>query len=334
MADKKHNIGVIGDGGWGTAVALLLLSNGHRVTMWGNFPDYIAEMNERRENARFLPGIPLPQELKITALQNDLEGSDVFVNAVPTQFVRPVFECFRRYCSGDKLVISLSKGIENGTLQRPSGIIRELIPDVPIAVLSGPSHGEEVARGFPTSVVAASEDANHAKQAQMFFANKRFRVYTASDVVGVELAAALKNVIAVAAGICDGLGIGDNAKAAIFSRGLVEMSRLGIAMGGERETFFGLAGVGDLFTTCTSVHSRNRAVGERIGRGEKLDAILSSMKMVAEGVATTRSVIELAERHKVEMPIATQAFDILFKNKSPMDGMKELMSRAPKPEFW
>ena len=314
-------------------MAMLLLKNGHNVTLWGNFPDYVEEMREKRENVRFLPGIPLPVELRLSGSIDDVMDADVFFSAVPASFLRPVFERFAS-CPHDRPIVSLSKGIEAGTLNRPTEVISGVCREAHVAAFSGPSHAEEVARGLPTTVVTASSDADVAGLVQSLFTDGAFRVYTSGDVIGVEVAAAFKNVIAIAAGICDGLETGDNAKAAIFSRGLVEMSRLGMAMGGRRETFFGLAGVGDLYTTCVSRFSRNRSVGERIGRGEKLSDIIGSMDMVAEGVETTRSVMDLSSREGVEMPISCMVHDVLFNGKDPADGAKELMARAPKPEFW
>lgn len=337
MGGPKQNrlkVSVIGDGGWGTAVALVMAGRGHDVTLWGAFPEYVEEMLQTRENKRFLPGFPLPESLELTSSVEKALDAEMLVNAVPTQFVRAVFEKFKPSYSGDKPVASLSKGIENKTMLRPTEVLREILGHVPVATVSGPSHAEEVARGLPTTVVAASEDEELAVKVQETLTTETFRVYTSPDIVGTELAGALKNVIAIAAGIAEGLGFGDNAKAALLSRGIVEMSRVGSALGGRRETFFGLAGVGDLYTTCASRFGRNRAVGERIGKGEKVAEILGSMKMVAEGVATAKSVNELSLRVDVEMPIAEQVYEVLYKDKDPMQGVIDLMTRPLKPEFW
>ncbi|MEW6027328.1 MAG: NAD(P)H-dependent glycerol-3-phosphate dehydrogenase [Planctomycetota bacterium] len=324
------NITVLGDGGWGTAVALLLLHNGHKVTLWSKFPEYAEHIRKRRENTKFLPGIKLPQALDITS-ELIIHNSELIVMAVPTQFCRSVLEDLR---STLPPIVSLAKGIEQKTLKRPSQIIQETLgySRDKIAVLSGPSHAEEVARQKPASVVVASTNKKLARDLQAVFSNEYFRVYTQDDVVGVETAAAVKNIIAIAAGICDGLGLGDNAKSALLTRGMVEISRLGEALGGNKKTFFGLAGIGDLITTCISPHGRNRAVGVRLGKGETLKQVLKTMQQVAEGVWTTRAAVKLARRYKVEMPITNEVYKILFKDKDPMKAVYTLMTRKPKTE--
>jgi len=338
------NILVLGDGGWGAAIALLLHHNGHKVTLWSKFPDYAEYLRKHRENTKFLPGIKLPSTLDINS-ELRTQNSELIVMAVPTQFCRSVLEDIKIQIplsppltkgkrGGFIPIVSVAKGIEQKTLKRPSEIIQEVLhyPKDKIAVLSGPSHAEEVARKKPASVVVASANKKLAKELQSIFSNEYFRVYTRDDVVGVETAAAVKNIIAIAAGICDGLGLGDNTKSALLTRGMVEISRLGEAMGGKKSTFFGLAGIGDLITTCISAHGRNRAVGVRIGKGETLKYILKSMQQVAEGVWTTKAVMNLAGNHKVEMPITAEVYKILFKNKDPMKAVYSLMRRSHKKE--
>lgn len=331
------NILVLGDGGWGTALALVLHHNGHKVTFWSKFPEYARYVSKKRENTKFLPGIKLPRTLHVTS---DLQALnyELIVMAVPTQFCRGVLKELRSTLDARRStlppIVSVSKGIEQKTLKRPSEIIKEALgyPESRIAVLSGPSHAEEVAHRKPANVVAASSNKKLARDLQSIFSNEYFRVYTRNDVIGVETAAAVKNIIAIAAGICDGLGLGDNTKAALLTRGMAEMARLGQALGGKSDTFFGLAGIGDLITTCTSPHGRNRAVGMRLGKGETLNQILRSMEQVAEGVWTTRSAVRLARRHKVEMPITKEVYNILFNNKSPAKAVYTLMTRKPKTE--
>lgn len=327
---------VLGDGGWGTALALVLNDNGHKVMLWSNFPDYAEYLRKHRENTKFLQGIKIPQAININSefIINNLK---LIVMAVPTQFCRGVLVQIKSripHPASRIPIISVAKGIEQKTLKRPSEIIQEVLdyPDDKIAVLSGPSHAEEVARKKPATVVIASTNQRLAKELQSVFMGDYFRVYTQRDVVGVEIGAAVKNIIAIAAGICDGLGLGDNAKSALLTRGMVEIARLGEAMGGSKSTFFGLAGIGDLITTCISPHGRNRSVGIRIGKGETLKQILKSMQMVAEGVWTTRAVMKLAKEYKVEMPITREVYNVLFKNKNPMKAVYSLMTRQAKSE--
>ena len=332
---KRQRVTVIGDGGWGTALALLLAGKGHAVRLWGAFPGYIEEMRRRRENVKFLKGIPLPDELELSSdLAEAVADADVLVAAVPTQFMRRVLRRLARCYPRGTPVVSVAKGIENGTLLRPSQIVADVIRHrVPLAALSGPSHAEEVARGLPTTVAVASRNVGLARRVQQLFMTDRFRVYTNTDVAGVELGGAVKNVIAIAAGICDGLGLGDNAKAALLTRGLAEMTRLGIALGARRDTFAGLAGIGDLVTTCMSPFGRNRAVGIQIGKGRTLADILAGMEQVAEGVRTTRSVRALARSHGVETPITEQCYRVLFRGKSPRRAVQDLMGRSAKDEL-
>ena len=330
---RRERVTVVGDGGWGTALAVLLAGKGHAVQLWGAFPDYVAAMREQRENVKFLPGVSLPEAIELVDdLAAAVAGADLVVAAVPTQFVRGVLARLGGAWPRGTPVVSVAKGIENHTLLRPSQIVTDTLGRTPVAALSGPSHAEEVARGLPTTVAVASRNAPLARHAQRLFMTERFRVYTNRDIVGVELGGAVKNVIAIASGICDGLGLGDNAKAALLTRGLAEMIRLGVAMGARRDTFAGLAGMGDLITTCMSPYGRNRSVGVQIGQGRKVKDILAGMEQVAEGVRTTLSVRELARRHGVEMPIADQVCRVLFRGKGAARAVSDLMRRAAKDE--
>ena len=328
-------VAVLGDGGWGTALACLLVHNGHDVCLWSAFPEHARELVTRRENARYLPGVPLPDALRVEADPFAAgEHAEVCVSAVPTQYLRGVVERFEDALDGRTPIVSATKGLEIESFRRPTEILREVLGERSVAALSGPSHAEEVARGLPASVVAASTDRATAELAQSLFNGETFRVYTSDDPIGVELGGALKNVIAIAAGISDGLGLGDNAKAALVTRGVVELARFGRSQGARPETFFGLAGLGDLVTTCCSAHSRNRAVGERIGRGETLEAILADMRMVAEGVWTTRALFgPEAEGRLQDMPIAEQVHAILFEGREPREAVSTLMARAPAAEL-
>jgi len=329
-----RNIIVLGDGAWGTALALVLCENGHRVSLWGPFPDYIAEMRRTRRNDRFLSGIELPDELDLADdMAPLLGGADLVVFASPVVHLRKVADRARA-CWGEGVpVITVSKGIENESLLTARGVIRDVLGNHDVGLLYGPSHAEEVARRLPTTIVAAAENPDFASDIQRIFMTPRLRVYTSTDTAGVELCAALKNVIAIAAGIGDGLGFGDNAKAALATRGLAEITRLGLALGARSATFAGLAGVGDLITTCISPYGRNLAVGRAIGKGEQLDDILERMgKVVPEGVWTARSARELARREGVEMPITEQVCLVLFENKSPLEAVSDLMTREARPE--
>ena len=323
---------VLGDGGWGTALALVAVGAGHQVRLWSAFPDYAAEVARTRHNPKFLPGVELPPELLVTAdAAEALRGADAVVSAIPTQFVRPTVARVAGQVPGACVLVSASKGLERGTLRRPSEILAECLPGRAIVVLSGPSHAEEVARALPASVVAASAEASAARRVQELLMGPTLRIYTSSDVLGVELAAALKNVIALAAGMADGLGLGANAKAALVTRGLAEISRLGVALGAEAATFSGLSGLGDLVVTCTSGLSRNRRVGERLGRGEGLAAILAGMEQVAEGVTTAEAILALAARAGAELPIAEAVARVLA-GAEPKAEVRALMTRAPKAE--
>lgn len=326
---------VLGDGGWGTAVALLLVKNGVRTTLWSAFPEQAEELRARRENRRFLPGVALPAELEITADPfAAADGADLLFSVVPTQYLRGVAQRFEDALAGTVPIVSATKGLEMETLRRPSAILDEVLGPRPTCVLSGPSHAEEVASGLPASVVAASEDTELARTVQAALNSQTFRVYTHGDPVGAELAAALKNVIAIAAGISDGLELGDNAKAGLLTRGIVEMARYGRSRGAQADTFFGLAGIGDLITTCCSRHSRNRGLGEEVGRGRSLEDILAERATVAEGVWTTKALFgPEAEPIELPMPIAEQVHAVLFERKDPREAVLDLMSREPQSEM-
>ncbi|HED66369.1 MAG TPA: NAD(P)-dependent glycerol-3-phosphate dehydrogenase [Planctomycetes bacterium] len=326
---------VIGDGGWGTTIALLLVENGIETTLWSAFPEQVKALREERENRRYLPGVELPEDLSVSADPFEAgEGAEVAFSVVPTQFLRGAIERFEDALPGDTPVVSATKGIEIETFHTPSEILSEVLGERPLGVLSGPSHAEEVARGLPASIVMASADDDLARRVQLALSNERFRIYTHGDPKGAELGGALKNVIAIAAGISDGLELGDNAKAALLTRGIIEMARFGEAHGARSETFFGLAGLGDLATTCYSRHSRNRHVGEEIGRGKSLEEVLDEMEMVAEGVWTTRALFgPESEARGVSMPIAEQVNAVLFDGKDPRQGVTELMQREPVGEM-
>jgi len=330
----SKRITVIGGGAMGTACAILLSENPEQqVALWARSSDHAADMASSRENKRLLPGITIPDSIEITSdIEAAVTDSDLLVMAVPTAFLRECLNDISAALTDDRPVVSVIKGIENETFQRPSEIIGEVLGSRAVVSLSGPSHAEEITRKLPASVVAASGDLALAKSVQQTFTTDRFRVYTNVDIIGVELAAALKNVIAIATGICDGLGYGDNAKSALMTRGLVEMTRFGTSLGAEPQTFAGLAGMGDLITTCASPYSRNRKVGERLGAGETLEQILESMDAVAEGVWTTRSVHELAEQQGIEMPITAEVFRVLFEGKHPVEATDSLMMRPPRDE--
>jgi glycerol-3-phosphate dehydrogenase (NAD(P)+) len=320
---------ILGAGAWGTAVALHLAQNpGHRVRLWCARPASAAELLAHRENRRLLPGVTIPDAVEITPdFDRAVAGADLCVGAVPTVHLRGTLAPLAGRYPARVPWVSLAKGVETGTFLRPTQVVGELFGVEQLAALSGPSHAEEVSRGLPTSLVAASTDSELARRVQACFTTDRFRVYTNEDVVGVELAGALKNVIGIAAGICDGLGFGDNAKAALLTRGLVEIARFGVALGAEHATFYGLAGVGDLMTTCFSPHGRNRRVGQRLAAGEPLDRILASTAMVPEGVYTTRGVYARMTAMGVEMPIVAEVYRVLYEGKPPLQAVGDLMLR-------
>lgn len=318
----------------GTACAVLLAEkSGRPVSIWARNERFAADMQSRRENQRLLPDIRIPDSVTITSdLSAAVDDAGLLVASIPTAFLRDALTEQRSHLSREVPVVSVIKGIENGTFLRPSQIIADVLGHERVAVLAGPSHAEEFARCKPCSMVAASADQSLAELVQELFTTDRFRVYTNSDIAGVELGGALKNVLAIAVGISDGLSYGDNAKSALMTRGLVEMARFGAAFGAEQTTLFGLAGIGDLITTCISGFSRNRHVGERLGRGESLDEILASMTAVVEGVPTTQSVYDLAEEHGLDMPITREIHAVLFEGKDPREATNTLMSRPPRGE--
>jgi glycerol-3-phosphate dehydrogenase (NAD(P)+) len=328
------NFAILGAGAWGTAVSLVLAQDPeHRVALWSARPEHARELHERRENVRLLPGVPIPPDILLTTdIAQAVAGAELAVIAVPTVYLRATMTRIAPALRRDLPLLSLAKGLEVETFCRPTEILRQVVGAMRVAVLSGPSHAEEVSRGLPTSVVVASADLELARWIQQGFSTDRFRVYTNLDMLGVELAGALKNVIGIAAGISDGLGFGDNAKAGLLTRGVVEMARFGVALGAEPQTFSGLAGIGDLITTCISRHGRNRHVGESLARGEKLPAILGRMNMVAEGVYTTRSVYERAARMGISMPIIEEVYRVLYEDKDPLTAVNDLMLREPTSE--
>ena len=328
------NVTVIGTGGWGTALAVLLHGNGHKVVLWGRLAEEVDPIIAAGENKLFLPGVKVPKEIVVTLdAKPALRDAELVVLAVPSHGMRPICQQVRDFVPSGALLVSVAKGIENETGARMSEIITKVLQTDRVAVLSGPSHAEEVGRGIPTAVVIAAADQALAEVAQRTFMNERFRIYSHDDVTGVELGGALKNVVAIAAGVCDGIGFGDNTKAALCTRGLAEMGRLAVALGARRETLFGLSGIGDLIVTAFSRHSRNRGFGERLGKGEPAQQILASTKSVAEGVKTAKSACQLAQEHGVDVPITREVFAIIYEGKSPKLAVRDLMTREAKPEF-
>jgi len=333
----KEKITILGDGAWGTTLAILLSEKGYDVLLWGNFPDYLNSLERKRENVKFLPKIKISPEVKFEKnIQKAVNSSNIIILAIPSKYFRQVVKKLKKdgekISFSGKIFVSVAKGIERKTFKRMSEIIKEELPGVCQAVLSGPTIAPEVARKLPAVAVIASSNINIAKKLQRIFSTDFFRIYTSSDMVGVELGGALKNIIAIAAGISDGLGFGANAKAAILSRGIVEIQRLGKKLGAEKRTFWGISGLGDLSTTCISQESRNRTLGERIGKGEKLKDILNSMVNVAEGVTTTEAAYRLSKIYSVDMPITKEIYLILYKNKSPQKAIQSLMQRKRKRE--
>ena len=328
-------ITILGDGGWGTALALTTLQNDSETTLWGPFEDNIEAIRTTRKN-RFLPGGDLPENLKATySISEAVQNAEIVVLASPSQFMRGTLNMLREYFVPEQMVlVNVAKGIETDTLKCMHEICAEILGDnLKYVTLSGPSHAEEVARGIPTAVVSASENIGLAKLVQETFMTRNFRIYTSRDVISVELGGALKNVLAIAAGILDGMQLGDNPKAALMTRGIAEMARLGVALGGKRETFAGLSGIGDLIVTCMSRHSRNRHVGEELGRGKTLEQITAEMGMVvAEGVKTAISAHMLAQRKNCETPIINAVFNVLYNNLSAKDAAYGLMTREPRDE--
>ncbi|MDD5167002.1 MAG: NAD(P)-dependent glycerol-3-phosphate dehydrogenase [Candidatus Omnitrophica bacterium] len=335
------NIAVLGDGGWGTTLAILLSRKGFNVSLWSAFADYAKYLDKKRVNTKFLPKVKIPKEIKITHdLRDVIKEKDLIILAIPSQYLRQTLNKIKEFGPDNKAIyVSVVKGIEISTLKRMSEVIHEILGKVKLAVLSGPTIAHEVAYGIPTTAVVAAKDKKIRTYLQNVFMTERFRIYTNSDVIGVELGGSLKNIIAIACGASDGLGFGTNTKAALLSRGVAEISRLGQAMGAEKNTFFGISGLGDLVTTCISPYSRNRFVGEQIGKGKSWAQIKKSMQMparrqagVAEGVPTTKSAYVLSLKYKVEIPIIKEVYLILYKNKSPLKAVRDLMTREKKEE--
>lgn len=326
-------IGMIGAGSWGIALTVLLHNNGHDVTVWSALEDEINMLNREHEHKDKLPGVKLSEEIVFTTdLKSAMADKDLIVLAVPSPFTRSTSQKMKEYIHNGQIIVNVAKGIEETTLMTLSQIIAQEIPNADVAVLSGPSHAEEVGRGMPTTIVVGAKTQQTAEFIQNIFMSDVFRVYISPDVLGIELGAALKNVVALAAGIADGLGYGDNTKAALITRGMTEIARLGTAMGGKFETFCGLSGIGDLIVTCASMHSRNRRAGILIGQGKTMEEAMAEVKMVVEGVYSAKAAMGLARKYNVELPIIEQVNDVLFKNKTADAAMKDLMIRDKKLE--
>ena len=324
---------MLGAGSWGTALSLLLCKNGHEVTLWSALEDEVRMLCEKREHESKLPGVRLPEDMKITAdLEDSLQDPDVAVLAVPSPFTRSTAHRMASFVKKGQIIVNVAKGVEEHTLMTLSEIISEEIPQADVCVLSGPSHAEEVGKGLPTTCVVSAEKRETAEYLQGIFMSPVFRVYTTPDILGVELGGALKNVIALAAGTADGLGYGDNTKAALITRGIAEISRLGTKMGARAETFYGLSGIGDLIVTCASVHSRNRKAGYLMGKGYTMQEAMDEVKMVVEGVYSARAAKSLAEKYQVEMPIIEEVNKVLFEDKPAADAVRDLMLRDKKVE--
>ena len=326
-------VSVLGAGSWGTALAVMLHGNHHEVTLWSALSDEVTQLRRDREQKAKLPGVRIPENIVITdCLEEAVKDREMLVLAVPSVFVRGTSRQLSGLVPEGQLIVCVAKGVEEDTLMTMTDIIEQELPHVDAAVLSGPSHAEEAGKGIPTTCVAGAHTRQTAEHIQNLFMSETFRVYTSPDMLGIELGAALKNVVALAAGIADGLGYGDNTKAALITRGMAEISRLGIAMGGKIETFYGLSGIGDLIVTCASVHSRNRRAGVLIGQGCTMKEAMDQVKMVVEGVYSAKAARELAEKYQVEMPIIEQVNRVLFEDKPPADAVRELMLRDKKIE--
>ena len=325
-------ISVIGSGSWGTAIAVMLAENGHGVKLWSHSQQECENLQKHKENILYLPGFTIPSAVSHTTELADCAVADIIVCAVPSFAVRATFAKLATFVKPGQIIVNISKGIENETLMTLSAVLREELPTGKIAVMSGPSHAEEVAQKKPTTNVVASDDKAVANLIQDAFMNQYFRVYTHDDILGVELGGSLKNVIALCAGVSDGLGFGDNTKAALMTRGIFEITRLGVAMGANAETFGGLSGIGDLIVTCTSMHSRNRRAGILIGQGKTPDEVRDEIKMVIEGINTCRAAKFLADKMGVEMPIINQAYQVLFENKPALEATMSLMNRDKRHE--
>lgn len=326
-------VAVIGSGSWGTALAVQLRNAGNNVILWSFKEEEARAILSDRENKEFLPGVKIPPEIIVTYKDEDVTWADMFVLATPSKFVRSMAKRFAHYIKKDQIVVNVAKGLEDDSLLRLSEVIKGEIPQCRVAALSGPSHAEEVGKGMATAIVAASEHYEVAKAVQDTFMTEMFRVYINTDIVGVELGGALKNLIALAAGICDGLGYGDNPKAALMTRGLAEIMRLGVAMGAKPETFGGLTGIGDLIVTCTSMHSRNRRAGILLGQGKSLEETLSEVHMVVEGISNAKAAYELAQKYNVNMPITTEINNVLYNGKRVDKAVYDLMTRDKTDEM-
>ncbi len=339
MQNNPKSISVLGAGSWGTSLAILLANKGLSVILWDRNPDSVKVMTETRRNKKYLGiDVVLPANLTITSdFKNAVQQSEILVLGIPSHTIREIVGKIKPFLTEKTILVNIAKGIENQTLLTMSGVIKDVIPEIKdnqISALYGPSHAEEVCRNLPTTLVAASKDLATAKQIQEVFAAPMLRVYSNQDLLGVEIGGSIKNVMAIATGILDGIGFGDNAKAALLTRGINEITRMGVALGAKKETFAGLTGIGDLIVTCLSKHSRNRFVGEEIGKGKTLEQILSEMVMVAEGVKTTRSTRDLSQKLGIEMPITDAVYSVLFENKMPKQAVSELMGRTMKEEEW
>lgn len=327
------NVGVIGAGSWGTALSVLLHDNGHQVTIWSIDPKEVCMLQKEREHKTKLPGVKLAEDMVITGeLKESIEGKDFLVLAVPSPYTRATAKKMSPYVRKGQIIVDVAKGIEEDTLLTLSRQIEEEIPQADVAVLSGPSHAEEVGRKLPTTCVIGARTKKTAEYLQEMFISRVFRVYTSPDVLGVELGGSLKNVIALAAGIADGLGYGDNTKAALITRGIAEIARLGVKMGGKIQTFTGLTGIGDLIVTCASVHSRNRKAGYLMGQGKTMQEAMDEVQMVVEGVYSAKAAAALAEKYKVSMPIVREVNAVLFEGKSPAEAVDDLMQRESRSE--
>ena len=328
------NVGIMGAGSWGTALALLLHKNGHQVTVWSISEEEVEMLSTKREHVSKLPGVKIPEDMVFTSdLEAAVKGRDFIVLAVPSPFTRSTARKMSPYIPEKQIIVDVAKGIEEDTLMTLSQQIEQEIPQADVSVLSGPSHAEEVGRGLPTSVVIGAKTKKTAEYLQNMFMNEVFRVYTSPDILGMELGGSLKNVIALAAGIADGLGYGDNTKAALITRGIAEIARLGVKAGGKLESFTGLTGIGDLIVTCASVHSRNRKAGYLIGQGMSMQEAMDEVKMVVEGVYSTKAAVKMGEKYGVSLPIIGQVNQVLFENKNPGEAIKDLMLRDSKPEI-
>ena len=326
-------ISVLGAGSWGTALSILLYNNGHEVILWSALGEEITTLREKREHVSKLPGVKIPEPIDITIdLERSLRDTDVAILAVPSPYTRSTCKRMAPFVKNGQKIVNVAKGVEEKTLLTLSEIIEQELPQANVSVLSGPSHAEEVGKGLPTTCVAAAHRKKTAEFMQSVFMSPVFRVYTSPDMLGVEIGAALKNVIALAAGTADGLGCGDNTKAALITRGIAEIARLGIAMGGKQQTFYGLSGIGDLIVTCASMHSRNRRAGILIGKGYTMDEAMKEVQMVVEGVYSAKAGLLLAQKYGCDMPIVSQVNQVLFDGKSPKEALADLMMRDPRIE--